>query len=314
MRLGVDPHNRRATEDDLAASLYEISARLPNEALAELSRTPAWSAVALASQDQNWWFKRTEWLVGRELTQRIGDWKSAYKSLSENGLSFSDEHDYSNPLVIRVLLEMGADPGQGNLSSMIDAPVELYALLLNDPRVDVVEQGEGALVMAAIDGQLDILKLLLDDARVRTRSALNSAVNAGHVEVVRMLLSYDRVDPSEGKNVAIRTAVKWGYNDMIELLLANNRVRTSLANEGAGLILIAIERQHVETTMLLLTSLPNASIRGLVITAVRMGNYDIVKLLLQDGRKIGKSERNVSLKLARARGRKDIEQLLLQYQ
>ena len=172
-----------------ASIVYEISSRLPDETLESLSHTPLWSAIADAAQYQTWWHARCEWLVGHTLTWRQGeDWANMYTSLLKvkDDPRFDVSLDYSNPLLVSVLLELGVDPtlpirvadrpswnDEAPIPTFI-SPIELVvrdgnivavAHMLADPRVDDIDLDRGS--QKAIKGnRKDILDLLTSDPRM----------------------------------------------------------------------------------------------------------------------------------------------------
>ena len=58
-----------AAQEQLLSTLYEVSIRLPEATVQALvhQHPSIMSAIASAGMDENWWFKRVEFLVGREL-------------------------------------------------------------------------------------------------------------------------------------------------------------------------------------------------------------------------------------------------------
>lgn len=77
-------------------------------------------------------------------------------------------------------------------------------------------------------GELEVIKLLLSDPRVDPSACENEAIrNAtknGHLEVVKLLLSDPRVDPSACKNIAFQNASISGNKDLILALLSHPKV------------------------------------------------------------------------------------------
>lgn len=97
MRLGVEPISRRVERPALEQSLYEISLRLPDATLDALYQSDLGNALSKASEDEVWWFRRTEFLVRKTLTMRkpeSGDsWARVYHSIAAHGPKFSWKHE-----------------------------------------------------------------------------------------------------------------------------------------------------------------------------------------------------------------------------
>ena len=80
---------------------------------------------------------------------------------------------------------------------------------------------------------VDIIWILLTDPRVdpsvENNEAIHEASEYGHTEVVKLLLADPRVDPSDMYNRAIREASTNGHTEVVKLLLADPRVDVSSA-------------------------------------------------------------------------------------
>ena len=133
---------------------------MSNETLLAISHTPLWQYVAAASQDQHWWFARTEWLVGRKLTQQAGNWKSVYNSLVSYGVEFNINYDYSHALLVSVLLEAGADPY---------LLVLRHVRTINDPE-KMLTFGHKPIELVIRDGNCEAIKLMLALPHRRARN------------------------------------------------------------------------------------------------------------------------------------------------
>lgn len=130
MRLGVDPLDRRVNQADLEKSLYEVSVRLPDSVLQALYKSDLGQSISVASQDQNWWYRRVEHLVTEaqlagflpkdvKIEYKIGDWQTVYQSLvsgrhpdGQVRFGFVRRSIYT-PLTVQVLLDLGANPNRG---------------------------------------------------------------------------------------------------------------------------------------------------------------------------------------------------------
>lgn len=115
-----------------------ITAPLSGAELSTLGQAGLWSDLAVLAKNQSWWYRRTVWLVEGVLTERIGNWRTAYGSLDAIGFGFEFDrnHDYTNPIVVSVLLEIGASPGRHTLNHICQLGSSKSAkLLLDIPRV-----------------------------------------------------------------------------------------------------------------------------------------------------------------------------------
>jgi hypothetical protein len=94
-----------------------------------------------------------------------------------------------------------------------------------------------AIRMAASRGYTEIVKLLLTDERVDPTAcdnyALRYAASDGHIEVVRVLLVDGRSDPAAEDNWAFRIAAANGRLEIVRMLLADPRVDPTVDNKIA---------------------------------------------------------------------------------
>jgi ankyrin repeat protein len=58
-------------------------------------------------------------------------------------------------------------------------------------------------------------------------AALRYAAENGHIEIVSLLLSDSRVDPSARDNEALKYAARKGHTEVVKLLLSDSRVEVS---------------------------------------------------------------------------------------
>jgi hypothetical protein len=112
-----------------------------------------------------------------------------------------------------------------------------------------------ALYVAAVSGSTDVVKLLLSDSRAdpseQDNLALIGASEEGHLEIVTILLADARVDPSGQDNAALGWASKNGHLEIVKLLLSDDRVDPS-ARDNAALIFASLDG-HLEIVKLLLS-------------------------------------------------------------
>ena len=101
---------------------------------------------------------------------------------------------------------------------------------------------------------LEVVKLLLANDKVDPSADNNRAIRFtsqnGHLEIVKLLLANDKVDPSADNNYAIRLASLNGHSEIVKLLLANDKVDPSADNNYA--IAWASRNGHLEVVKLLI--------------------------------------------------------------
>lgn len=289
MRLGVDPVSRRVDEQSLSSALYEVSVRLPNEALASLYNSALGPAISQAATDQNWWFRRTEYLIRREidpsfvLQPRIGDWSFIYKSLSKYGYNFNWRPKYTS-LLVSVLLELGADPlvfsGVGFVAETGD--LEALKTIVADPRV-TFRRDHSTLRRAVSGGNLDNVMFLLADRRVPVpRDLCSGAVEYYNVPMLKLLLSDERIDPSAENNDALLSAIKYDYTDIVVILLEDDRVVQAVTDDWEELLVDAVEHGHLEVVKVILRYNSDYILGAALLKACRLGRADIVKIILPE--------------------------------
>ena len=137
--------------------------------------------------------------------------------------------------------------------------VEVVKLLLTDPRVNPADRGNVAFIRACENGRVEVVKLLLTNPRVDPvckedsshiptsiilrhpelnekfefyfksdhNLAISKACENGHVEVIKVLLRDQRIDPTDDSNRALVCASLFGRYKVIELLLEDPRVLNS---------------------------------------------------------------------------------------
>ena len=164
-----------------------------------------------------------------------------------------------------LLMDPRVDPAANDNEAFFEARdhrrVENMVMLAKDPRVDpissAIENGwtdlildllkEGYANPAANDNRsiryacrngtsweeagnvmLDVVRLLLTDERVDPTAqndyAIRKASEDGLLDVVRLLLEDGRANPAAENNAAVRIAQERGHNDIVELLASDPRV------------------------------------------------------------------------------------------
>lgn len=188
----VHGQTRSDSSMELIPVVYEISSRMSDKTLKKLSQTSLWSAIVDAARHQLWWHARCEYLVGSTLTWREDEnWADVYRSLlhMRQGKSeprFTPTLNYSNPLLISVLLELGADPIRPTRVCLTHAynriaawkplrfvvrdgnPVSV-SRILTDPRIEGEDLGPACAVAITADNK-QVLDLLLWDSRMTDKA------------------------------------------------------------------------------------------------------------------------------------------------
>ena len=169
----------------------------------------------------------------------------------------------------------------------------IYKNLIEDFRgtVDLNKFGSAALIAASEKGHYEVVKLLLADNRVdpsaKNNYAIIAASNYGNTKVVKLLLADNRVDPSTCDNASIILASEYDHPEVVRLLLTNNKVDPSADNNLAITLASANANDLYEVVKLLLNDdrVDSSADNNLAITrASERGNYEVVKLLLAEGK------------------------------
>lgn len=325
MQPPVEEASTRVSQQDLALALYEVSVRLPNAALEALYKSDLGESITVATQDQNWWFRRLEYLVGKDLVmyERIGSdtWEEVYNQIATYGPKFTSRHDYRSLLLVRTLLDIGADPRDWGLlmyDVVRSGNLDVLQLLLQDERSAWLL--DGALGKAIEQENRDMIEMLLADKQVDPSRYNHDdfivAVGTGDIQVVEWLLADARVDPAARDNAAISICCKRGYVDILDLLLADDRVINHYAldehKNDRSYLDLAAEHSHTAVIELLLDVLsPALDVVSLVLVAAcRSSRLDtcaaLMQYLLENDGQIPKK----AIIAARTRRRTDVLQLL----
>lgn len=241
--------------EHVSQAMYEISTCLPNSSLEALSQTPFWSAILAASRDQCWWHRRVEHLLGRTLEYKQGDWPDVYRSLERCGPVFQSLQNYSDDLLVCVLLEIKAELEENELPLSYSIAEGINPALLKpvirhlnntcvDPdsilgdachcgRLDIVEAclemgakpQADAFIFATEQGHARILERLLDSncpssQTIRELSLVKRAIRNRRLETLRVLLSNERVMAARPASSAnLHMAIRMGEIEMVRLLV-----------------------------------------------------------------------------------------------
>jgi ankyrin repeat protein len=164
--------------------------------------------------------------------------------------------------------------------------------------------------------RIELFRLVVADPRVDPSTGggfvLRAAAEARSPEFVRILLADRRIDPAENNNYAIRVASEYGRAETVRLLLANRRVNPSADNNYA--IRKAAFSYSEETVQLLLDDYrvdPTARDNEAIRQASRAGRAGIVRVLLKDRRVDPTARNNEAIRHAARNGRVDVTRELL---
>lgn len=168
---------------------------------------------------------------------------------SANAGSYDDffsaiEHD--QPDVVSTLIGEGFDGNTLNpkgahplLLAVRAGSFKVIDALLADPKIDVnamTEQGESALMLAALAGNTDVCQKLIDkgaDINKPGWTALHYAATGGNVPIIKMLLEHHAYIDTESPNgsTPLMMAAKYGTADAVRALLdggADAMIKNSL--------------------------------------------------------------------------------------
>lgn len=84
---------------------YEVSARSVDINILFLCSHGLRQLLLSLKEDQLWWFRRTECLLGRSLNCAQSNWRDVYSNLTFCQDRFLEEHNYSNLALVKILFE-----------------------------------------------------------------------------------------------------------------------------------------------------------------------------------------------------------------
>lgn len=150
---------------------------------------------------------------------------------------------YATPDTIQAVIN-----NERHSSSLIDEATKLECLnILNVPFL-TEKTSELLFIKCVLKNVFVIVKRLLSKITISHDSFVLACEN-GHMEVVRLLLQDERVDPSFDNNIAFTTACSYGNLDIVRLLLQHVRLDPSDSNRA---LVLASAYGHVEVVRLLL--------------------------------------------------------------
>jgi ankyrin repeat protein len=169
---------------------------------------------------------------------------------------------------------------------------------------------------ASANGHLEVLRLLLADQRVNPAAGENEAIRSlnGHLEIARLLLLDQRVNPAAVDNEAVRNASAKGHLEVVCQLVSDQRVNPAAKDNAA--IKSASRNGHLEVVRLLLSDQrvnPAADDNQAIRLTSEYGRLEVVRLLLTDQRVDPSANRNYAIKWAARNNHTQVVQLLLSH-
>ncbi|CAH6421296.1 Hypothetical protein POVR2_LOCUS337, partial [uncultured virus] len=145
-----------------------------------------------------------------------------------------------------------------NASVILDN-LQLYQLVATDKSIDILinitDQGETAVSLAATHGSVNVLEAMLADPRIdpssRNQAALRGACDAIQLGSIELLIADPRVDPRIDDQRPLILACQYGSSRLLRLLLADRRIDPADNNQYA--LVVACENYHAEVVEILLT-------------------------------------------------------------
>lgn len=308
---------------ELAPVMYELTITLPTSVLEVLYCSPLRAIIRSLALNTLWWQRRVEHLTHKSIVTRGGkctQWAHLCQQLTKNGLVFSLEHEYKNPLLVPFLLEMGIDclEEQWLVVPLVRAndssALKLVLPRLSDRARSIIAVVRPSHIDVAISwGHIECLSVLMEsgiyDSYLRTSHTLAHAV--------KMLLARPQVDPSGEEGEALRTAAKYGHVEIYKLIIQDPRTSALHNEEGyyPGLE-EAMNGCRTEIVRLILENTdPNSELTWCLEQAVKSGHREIVQVVLDVQRARGtlSSDSNdiFAIRLARRMGREDTLSLIL---
>lgn len=197
----------------------------------------------------------------------------------------------------RLLKDHRIDPSDVNIfpkltdisSSMGD--LDTLKILLNDPRLNSIDNYKFSLEIAASTGRVEVVNFLLSrlyqmidkDTSLKNTvyNAFRCSVSKGHVDIVKTIIDNEYYIPKDIIHNAMLTACIKGYELILQELLKIKNIDPSFQKNEC------------------------------IIKASSEGNYEVVKILLHHPKVNPAARHNLALKLACSNGRDHVVEILL---
>ncbi len=188
---------------------------------------------------------------------------------------------------------------------------EIVRILLEDQRLNPAARNNDSIREASHCGHTEVVRLLLNDPRGETKvsrgtkypvdpndigdneNIIISASTYDNIELIILLLTDGRVNPSADNNYLIKWASKKNHAEIVRLLLNDSRGETKVSrgtkypvdpsDENNKAIQLASEKNHIEVMKLLLADPrvdPSNNNNVAIMEASRSYHQEVVKLLL----------------------------------
>ena len=115
----------------------------------------------------------------------------------------------------------------------------MSAFMENDiEMIKLLKKNNEIFILACIMGNIEVVKVFLNDPKLKLKQSQRPIVKAsqnGQLDIVQLLLTDLRFDPSVNHNEALKLATQYEHYDVVQLLLTDERV---VNNEDYLLLLI----------------------------------------------------------------------------
>jgi len=185
------------------------------------------------------------------------------------------------------------------------------------------EHGWTPFFIACEKGHIEVVKLLVSNQKVDINYAnngretsLNIACKRGHIEIVKLLLNDQRVDVNKADNGGItpfHSACRNGHLEIVKLFINDQRVDVNKAENGSGAPLYPLY-MNFGNNIVSYTGSGQAPFS----CACYCGHTEVVKYMLESGREIDINRKDkygkTGLDWARERRNMDIVELIESFQ
>lgn len=220
--------------------------------------------------------------------------------------------------IVQLLLEAGSNPNTeknfSGLAALHIAVVNGFNSIVNellsffaDPELKTMD-GRRPLYLAAERNQYRIIKPLLDkrasvnsEYRVNGFTPLLAAVANGHLEATEILLiekaDTEKRNRSSGET-ALGMAAKYGHTEIVYALLESGARIEASDHQGSTPLMWAVRNNHIDIVKELIAKIANVDPvlwqiqRTALWHAAFDGHNEIVKLLIESGADVNKTDEN----------------------
>jgi ankyrin repeat protein len=192
---------------------------------------------------------------------------------------------------------------------------DIVVLLTTNARFDPLVDGKDALQLACVNGHVEVASLLLRHDWFTTReleNVLELTTNAGHGDVVALLVQDARVNPGLNKSFTLEQYCFAG--DVNRVKAALDGPSFVAAPLPARFLSAASLNGHVAIVKLLLLDPrvdPSAGKNAAIGFSSKYGHDSVVKLLLADPRVDPAADTNYAIRIACLKGHESVVKLLL---